>query len=385
MCAKSVAAAILVVTAALLPVGCSRAVHGYLLSRQGGTEVLIPPGVKLPAKGALEVTLPHARKAPFPQTGCEIDRDPIVMQWRGDAAYIRVQPDSALLGFGEGSLGQQRLSLDPLQYINEFRGDLVALESNGCLHPGGSQALAAQIAERLPFPPFIAYLLRFGVFDLNQFIDLTPDFRLRVVYPVYSEESGSQTKEIKGVETVFYKIVSDQKDGRVRISQTPHRDSSQDSVATEKLAKQIASPFPRSFAYYRLFLKKGISSKEPVTLAIVLSSEDRKHLDDATKQLNSDTEASCRTIVSSSATCVIFPPLTGMNAEIRVKANGKDAYAEIGARVDQLIHELGSDDIPRSVQVRRLFDKRLVPIRVDADEKAIAALILMPGDVVSYR
>src|SRR5579872_2391381 len=398
MSANGLVASIAVAVTAMPFVGCSPAVHSYQLSRQGNIAVLIPPGVKLPAQDTLNVKLRNARRAPFPQAGCKIDRDPITIEWRGRTAYIRAKSGSDLLGFGQnkvneqpvaldprGSVSGEPVALDPLLYINEFRSTVIGLEENGCLHPGEGETLAVNIAEKLPFQPFISYLLHFGVFELNQFIDLTPDFRLRVVYPTYSADQDSKTTEIKGVDTVYYEIVSDQRDGRVRISRAIGKDSSQNKLSSEASTKQVASPFSTSPAYFRLFLRKSLSSKNPVTVAIVLSSTDRRNLDDATKQLDTDVEPSCRAVMSSGASCVMFPPLTGVNAEIRVRANGKDAYAELGARVDQLIHELGTDDIPQSVQIRRLFNKRLVPIRANSDYKDLLALVLMPCDVINYR
>jgi hypothetical protein len=378
-------AAIVIAAAAMVLAGCNPAVRGYRLSHQNGTEVLIPPGIVIAANQALDVKLPKARKAPFQQIDCGVDRGPIAIRWRGRTAYVRVKSGSDLLGFGQGNVNGQQIVLDPLQYIDEFRKDLIALESNGCLQMGEGQTLAARIAEKLPLPPFIAYLLRFGAFDLDQFIDLTPDFRLRVVYPIYSAASSSEKKEITGVDTVYYEIVSDQKDGRVRISPINGKDSSPNGNQTPKPAKQIATQFPSSFSYFRLILKKGNISKDPVTLAIVLNSGDRKHLEDATKELDSGSEPSCRAIASSDGNCIMFPPLTGVSAEIRVKLNGREAYARLGAQVNELIRDVGTDDIPRSVQVRRVFAKRLVPVNTDSGDKDILALILMPGDVVSYR
>jgi hypothetical protein len=370
---------------AMLLAGCGSAVRSYRLSHQDGTEVLLPPGMMVAANQTLDVRLPKARKAPFQQKDCGINRGPIAIRWRGRTAYVRVKSGSDLLGFGQGNVNGQQIVLDPLQYVDEFRKDLIALESNGCLHMGEGQTLAASIAEKLPFPPFIAYLLRFGAFDLDQFIDLTPDFRLRVVYPIYSAANSPDSKEITGVETAYYEIISDQKDGRVRVSPTVGKDSSPNGSQAPKSAKQIAPQFPNSFAYFRLVLKKGTSLKDPVTLAIVLSSGDRKHLEDATQELNNATEPSCRAISSTHANCIVFPPLTGVSAEIRVKLNGKEAYARLGAQVNELIRDVGTDDIPRSVQVRRMFSKGLVPITTDSGDRDILALILMPGDVVSYR
>ena len=397
MASNSLGAATILGVAAIFLAGCSPAVHGYMLSHQSSTEILVPPGVTLPAKGTLEVRLLKARKRPFPAGGCDIDRTPIGIQWRGNTAYLRAKPDSDLLGFGKnrvneppvaldprGSIHGQPIALDPVQYINGLRADLRALEENGCLHRGEGQALAASIAEKLPFQPFLAYVLRFGAFDLNQFIDLTPDFRLRVVYPVYADEDHSQTKEIKGVQTVYYEIVPDKVNGQVRITQAG-ADSSQNGSSPQGSARQVASPLPHSFAYFRLFLKKSQSSKDPVTVAIILSSTDRKNLDDATQELNAEAEPSCQGVTSPNATCIMFPMLTGVNAEIRVKVNGQEVFARLGAQVGEVVREAGSDDTAPLVQVRRLFDKRLVPVKVDRDNRDILGLILMPGDVITYH
>lgn len=397
MSARSVVAAILPSVMAISLGACSRGAGSYLLTHRGNTELLVPPGVTLPVDRPLELKLRNARKLPVSLAGCEIHRDPISVEWRGTTAVVRARPGSDFLGFGQGSsnqqaasldsrgsIGGQPIALDPLQYISRLRADLIALEASGCLRRGEGQVLAARIAEELPFQPLLSYLLRFGAFDLNEFIDLTPDFRLRIVYPVYSADNPSQTKEIEGVETVCYELVSHQNDGRVGISQTGSKNSCKDHSAPQEPQKPIASPFPSSIAFFRLFLKKGISPKDPVTVAIVLSSVDREHLENATRELDGSTEASCRAVTPSNASCTMFPPLTGVNAEIRVKVNGKDAFAELGARVDQLIHEAGDDDLPRSVRVKRLFNARLVPVRADS-EKQLLALILMPGDVVNYR
>ena len=377
----------------VLFVSCGASVRGYVLNHRGDADVLIPPGVTLPQQGTLEIKLLKARRAPFQRVGCEIDGGPISVDWRDRTALVRVRSDSELLGHGgvneqpvvldsRGKVVGRPLALDPLEYINKFRADLIALEAKGCLHGGEGSMLAASIAEKAPFQPFIAYLLRFGAFDLNEFIDLTPDFRLRVIYPIYSEGDRSERK-INGVETVYYTIVSDQKDGRVRILPSASKDLLQGGSTAEEPAEHV-STFPSSAAYFRLFLKKSMSSKDPITVAIILSATDRERLDGGTKELNSSTEASCRAVVSPDAKCIDFPALTGVNAEIRVNVNGKEAFARLGAQVREVISEAG-DDRPRSVEVKRSFGGRLVPIKTDSGNDELLALILMPGDAISYN
>lgn len=381
---KSLGADISLVAIALLLTGCGPGAHSYRLGGEGNTTILIPPEMPFPASGTLDVTLGNARRGPFPQTDCDVHRDPISVEWQGSSARVRVRPGSEILGEGQAVNGQP-VSIDPLQFIDKFRQDIIGLEASGCLGAGEAQPLLARIAEKLPLPPLLAYVLRFGAFDLNQYVDLTPDFRLRVVYPIYSASNSSRSKEIKGIETVYYRIVSEQDDGRVKICEVPAKNSAPSGIEGQKTAEERATSFPDEFGYFRLFLKKNDTSKDPITVAIVLRSADRKHLNDASKQLDSAAEPSCRAVVAADATCLMFPPLAGVNAEIRVKANGKDAFVRLGAQLDDLLEEPGTNGAPRFVEVKRLYGKHLVPIKADAEEKELRTLILMPGDAVNFH
>jgi hypothetical protein len=394
MLAYSLGATLGVVALTTLIVGCGAANRSYLLTRKNNAELLIPPGAALPAQGPLEIRLPKARKKPFAKEGCEVNRPPMEVRWSGRTAYVRGKPDSEALGFGQGSVSEQPsvldprgrvsgrpVALDPVEYVSEFRAALIALEANGCLQPGEGQSLAARIAESFPLQPYFSYTLRFGAFDLNQFIDLTPDFRLRIIYPIYSEESRSEKGEVKAVETVYYKIVSDKQGDRVKIVEAT--DSTQKRGQTRP--RQPAPAFPSSFAHVRLLLRRSRSSKEPVTVAIILSSPDTKTLDGVTKYIDAGSEPSCQGIASSETNCIMFPPLTGVTAEIRVKVNGRDVFVHMGGLVMDAMEDEPEGGALRPIRVKRLFHKRLAAINVDGNQKDILSLLLMPGDVVSYR
>src|SRR5947209_12469328 len=50
-------------------------------------------------------------------------------------------------------------------------------------------AFRRAVAERSPLPPSIAYRYQLGSYDTTGFIELTPDFRLNVVTPIYDARS----------------------------------------------------------------------------------------------------------------------------------------------------------------------------------------------------
>lgn len=381
---KSLGAANSLVAVAMLLTGCGPAARSFRLSHEGNTTILVPPEVSFPAAGALNIKLRDVRREQFPKTDCDVHLEPISVEWAGRSAYIRVKAGSDLFGDGQAINGQP-VSIDPLQFINRFREDLISLEANGCLHSGEAQPLLAKMAEKLPLPPFLAYLLRFGAFDLNQYVDLTPDFRLRVVYPVYSANNPVGSKEIKGIKTLYYKIVSERGDGRVRILEAQDESSARERTEEQKFVGETAPSFPDWSGYFRLFLKKNETSKDPITVAIVLGSREKEHLDGATKELDAATEPSCRAVILADTTCLMFPPLAGVNAEIRVKANGKEAFVRLGAQVNDLLDEPGANSAARFVEVRRLYGKHLAPIKADPEDKEIRTLILMPGDVVNFH
>ncbi len=307
--------------------------------------ILMPP-----IRPAQEIELPHSRLKPNP--GCDIDTDWISLRWTGKTARVRMTAsdgDSGDLG------GPDRMFTDDLKSIEAFRSALAADVDKGCLTADERSRIIAAITERFALPTMTAYQLRFGSFVQSGFVELTSDFRLKVVSPLPS-----------GVEVAYYSIAAAAKDDRMRLAF--------DSFTTNPPGTPPATPLslPTTADYFRVLFWTSRSSANHY--ATILAAENRSALENATRQFQAQPDGSCRVELGSGVACIPVPPDWAVNPELRVRVNGSDAYVRIGGTVSDAVEG------ERQVQVLRMFQGRPIPVK----GANLMRLVLMPGDQVSY-
>jgi hypothetical protein len=328
---------------AILITACRHQPLAYTLVPKGPQIILNPPIPPAP-----ELVLPHARQSQKP--GCDIGGDWITLRWTGKTARIRMAPSDGDPG------GPDRMFTDTLKSIEAFRADLFANVDQGCLTASERSRLVVAITERFALPPNTAYNLRFGAFAQTGFVELTPDFRLKVVSPLPSD----------GVEVAFYSITAAPKDDRMRIAV--------DSFTTNPAGAPPIAPLtlPSSANYFRALFWTARSSTNHY--ATILAAENRPALDAATQAFQAQPDGSCRTSLGAGVTCVPVPLQWAVNAELRVRVNGSDAYVTIGGTVSQVAANQSH------VTVMRMFNGRLIPVKGEN----LMRLVLMPGDQITY-
>lgn len=215
--------------------GCGK---GYRLRGRGSTAILIPPVPPAALTGlppGYRIAVSNARSRPANLDGCDIHNELLELQWFGNTAEIRIKPDSYFPAPGDQRPEEvaPRVYLDSAQNLEAFRRDLQDRVVNGCLRSDESQRITRTIAESFPLPPGVSNFIRFGGGPAG-FVDLTPDFRLKVVTPVRESDN---TKEIVGYQIAYYHITSEPKSARVKIS----FDSASTSESKEAPADQSAS------------------------------------------------------------------------------------------------------------------------------------------------
>ena len=173
----------------LLLAGCRLS---YRLQGQGPTAVLVPPVSPVPLKGTpavLQIHVPKARSHPAVSDVCDIENDLLGLRWIGDTAEIRLTSESYFPTPGDERPEEvaPRVYLDTSQSVEAFRKALQDRVVKGCLRSNEALALTRAIVERLPFPSLVAQFIRFGEGATGS-VDLTPDFRLKVVGPVRSAD-----------------------------------------------------------------------------------------------------------------------------------------------------------------------------------------------------
>ncbi|HEY4089827.1 MAG TPA: hypothetical protein VGM43_28080, partial [Bryobacteraceae bacterium] len=231
----------------------------------------------------------------------------------------------------------------------------------GCLRSNEAQALTRTIVERLPFPPLIGHFIRFGS-EVDGIVDLTADFRLKVVSPV-----RDAANEVVDYQIAWYRLEPSPNDARVRIS----------PPSTPPLA------FARSFQYFRLLFRSASSPTNH--LATILSSNDQAALDHAISRFKIESDLSCAVLATPNVTCLTPPPDVSINVEFPVSVNHKQVFVPLnGTLFDALQPRTRGEGIPATLRIRRLFRGHLRRVKIDPTSQNVLRFLLMPGDEINW-
>jgi hypothetical protein len=390
--------ATLALTLVSLVSGCRPAPLAYHLVPWSPNALLLPPNqyININANAPLfDLTIKNARQAKGSPANCDIAGDLITLHWQGKTANVKLKSESYVVTpeSGAANRGSQRLFLDPLLSIEKFRNDLENLETNGCLRPGESRLLNIALSEKLPLPAGAGYRFRFGSFELTGIVDLVSDFRLNVDGPVYSavandganNGANDSTKQVIGYERAYYIFSPAGKSDRTQISLASVTETDIGKAALPKSKPQNALSLPESPGYFRLVLRSSAAATENISIATLLSAPDEKTLSDATRQLTSKPEEACEAVTARGANCMVFPPRVGVGIELGVHVNGRQVFVGLGGWLDDTVKGANSlAVIEKTLQVRRLYQGHLIPIKFDPASQSIFALVLMPGDEITW-
>jgi hypothetical protein len=378
--------------------GCPHEPLAYHLVPQGSGELLIPPTQTATINAnapSFDLIIKNARQAKGSSGNCDIEVGLISLHWQGSTANVKLKSESYVVTpeSGAANRGSQRLFLDPLLSIEKFRNDLENLETNGCLRPGESQRLNIALSEKLPLAAGAGYRFRFGSFELTGIVDLVSDFRLNVDGPVYSPVANNSanngangsTKQLIGYERAYYIFTPAGKSDRTQISLASVTETDIGKAALPKSTPQNTLALPESPGYFRLVLRSAAAASENISIATLLSAPDEKTLADATRQLTSKPEETCEDVTEHGANCMMFPPRVGVGIELGVLVNGRQVFVGLGGWLDDTVKGANSlAVIEKTLQVRRLYQGHLIPIKFDPTSQAIFALVLMPGDEITW-
>jgi hypothetical protein len=371
--------------------GCPHEPLAYRLVRQGSNTLLMPPTQPASADAnapTFDLIIKNARQRKSSPGDCDIAGDLITLHWEGKTANVKLNSKSYDVppGSGFAPQGPPRMFLDPLTSMEKFRSDLENLEMNGCLNSGESHRLNIALSEKLPLPTGAHYRLRFGSFDITGIFDLVSDFRLNINGPVYASGPNGLTKQVIGYERAYYIFTPAQKGDLTQISFSSVTETDIGKAPFDKSKPQNTLALPQSPGYFRFVLRTEAEASEHISIATLLSAPDQKILADATRQLLSKPEASCKEAVTApGANCMLFPPMVGVGIELGVHVNGRQVFVGLGGWLDETVKGAKPlTEIEKTLQVRRLYQGRLIPIKFDPTSQSIFALVLMPGDEITW-
>jgi len=373
--------ACLIGVALVLLDGCTLSYH---LQGHGQTAILIPPVPPITLTGAPSVflvTVSNARSHPAILDGCDIDNDLSGLHWLGNTAEIRLRSESYFPAPGDERPEETapRIYLSSVQNVEAFRNALEDRVVRGCLRSDEAQVLTRTIVERLPFPLLVGYLIRFDG-EATGFVDLTPDFRLKVVSPVRSADG---TKEIVGYQIAYYRLAAAPKDARVKISLGSISTGEAKAVQEGESASAGPLVFPTSFMFFRLLLRTASSPTD--YLATILIADDEATLSKATSRFETERDPSCAVLAMPGVTCVTPAPDVSINVEFGVSVNRNQVFVALGGTVSNAMQSTrAASGIPATLRIRRRFRGHLRTIKFDPASQDILRFMLMPGDEISW-
>jgi hypothetical protein len=372
---------------ALVSSGCHHAGIHYRLQRKGADPILFPPakadnGSQSPTPA---VELKQARGIVPDRTDCDITTSLISVHWLGTTATISLQSQTFFTEFTDRP-GQidRGMYLDPLLAIEKFHTDLIDSQSRGCLREKEGERLRRAIVENFPLPPPIAYYLQLGSYDTAGYFDLTPDFRMQITSPIYSDNTSQTPDNLLGYETADYSFVAGEAEGRMRLTLNSAVEVLGGTpVAKQSLRNQL--PFSKSESYFRLVFMTDETASGRITRAILLSAVSKNEPARSSARPPVSPDKFCASLSTADVTCTVFPRNFGVSPELRVRVNHKDRFVRIGAMVEEVLtFEKTEKRAPRSLKVFRPFQGRLIPIKFDHSNEDIFRLVLLPGDEVTF-
>jgi len=239
--------------------------------------------------------------------------------------------------------------------------------------------LDRRLIDNLALPSGALYRLRFGEFTLNGYVDVTDEFRLRAVEPI--RESGVVT----GYLTSFY-LLNAAPDGGVVVRAGDSEINIQAKLTMGTAADSELLHLPSGATWLRLYFRTWSSTQDRrIALIAAPTHAERER---ASREFEADPEGYCGGVAKErGVACVSVPKDMVVGPELRVQANGRDAFAPVGGTLNDVLRSAGlreTGSVLGTLQVRRPYEGKLVPIQFDRTRPEILGLVLIGGEQITW-
>jgi hypothetical protein len=348
--------------------------------------VLTPP---LPLRGRTLV-LGEARTARGRDAQCGVALPEIGLQWRGRTAEVQVsektlgpQGPVALEGGPVAVVGE---AVRDLSWWGRFREQLDAREAEGCLKPREAARLAGRVLENLRVTPSLAYQLRYGNYAVRGYFDLEQQFVLKSVAPLLKPGVARYrtVDDVRGYETAYYDL-KPRGGGGLRVALKRVEQNVGGNLRGVRKPENEILKLPESAPYIRLFFRSwSVRGDRRIAL---LATPRLELLDPLTRKFEENAEGFCAAANPREAVCISVPKEMVIGPELRVTANGREAFVPVGGSVMDVLRFVGvkpSPEVNARIHVTRPYAG--APAEVEFDRKAgdILRLVLVGGEVVSW-
>jgi hypothetical protein len=365
--------------------GCaSRRPAAWRLVPEGNGHRLVPPR---PHPEDPSFTLRRARSVTVKKPACALDKPGIRIQWKGRDARVRADsnplaplPGTVLLAAGGGAPQQQAAEMIVRSnwFNDSLKPSLLAQQRAGCLAPADTPLLTRRLADHLTLPTSATYRLIYGEYADRGYLDIDSRFRLRAVEPI------RQSGQITGYRTSFYILTPTPQGGAIVAA--GEAESNIKAVITRGPAPDHELlHLPPQATHFRFFFRTwSVNQDRRIALLAAPSPED---LDSATTGFEASPETFCASARQRGVACISVPKDMVIGPELRVLANGDDAYVPVAGSVGEVLRSLNIRE-PKSLlptlQVRRHFEGVLRPIDFDSTGATILGLVLIGGEEITW-
>lgn len=218
--------------------------------------------------------------------------------------------------------------------------------------------------------PFSDLLQAYNGFEpAKAWIDLPPLMELRIENAYYQKGASRQgLAGFLGTEVAVYELTT----GGLRlISTRPMKDRPADDLPVQQLVAETKLHFRFYRLYYEIVFRNAGGSHG----SVLLGANSREDLVRLSTQL-AEPEVVCN---ATSTHCTVFPEACSVSVEMKIVINGKPETVPWGSLLASI-----TEQHPH-LSVKRVYGGRLVPIKMDARDRGVMDLPLLPGDEISWN
>ncbi len=199
-------------------------------------------------------------------------------------------------------------------------------------------------------------------------IDLRPLIELRIENAYY--EKGSSRRGLQGflgTEVARYQV---RPDGLRLVSVQPMKER----PATDTPVQRLIPPSLTNARHYRLYFEIVFRSNNTHG-SVLLGANSKEALDQLSAQIDHP-EVLCG---QNSTHCAAFPEACSVSVEMKIVVNGRTDMLVWGSLLSSVV-----GDHPQHLELKRLFDGRLIPVEINFQDADALQLPLLPGDQITW-
>ncbi len=218
--------------------------------------------------------------------------------------------------------------------------------------------------------PFSEILRSYNGFEPGrEWMDLRPGMELRIENAYY--RPGMPRRGLSGflgTEIARYKVRS--RGGLQLLSVQSMKDRPSEQPAVQQLIRPVEMHYHCYRFYYEILFRSGNTRG-----SVLLSANAKNDINRISTELVSDPDSVCG---ERSRNCTVFPEACSVSIEMEIVVNGTPRNVIWRSLLSNVV------DHPHHLELSRIYNGRLVPVKFDAHDDNALRLPLLPGDHVKW-